>query len=99
MLYFVDIFCAVFKLLHFVISLFFFTWKFQQHVRRTEWCAVLGKRSDADSVLPNKLTVLKISRPDGDKIDEETKAYVEMVLQIKKPETFGVGFAPQPLVF
>jgi len=50
-------------------------------------------------VLPNKLTVLKISRPDGDKIDEETKAYVEMVLQIKKPETFGVGFAPQPLVF
>jgi len=51
----------------------------QQHVRRTEWRAVLGDRNDADCVLLKILTIPKISRPDRDKIDEETKTYVKLV--------------------
>jgi len=43
----------------------------QQHVRRTEWRAVLGDKKDADFVLPKKLTIPKTSRPDSTKIDEK----------------------------
>jgi len=50
-----------------------------QHVRRTEWNAVLGEKDDSDFVLPKKLSMPKASRPDSAKIDQETKTYVEMV--------------------
>ena len=51
----------------------------QQHVRRTEWSAVLGEKIDGDFVLPKKLKISKFSRPESGKNDEETKTYVEMV--------------------
>jgi len=47
-----------------------------QHVRRTEWRAVLGDKNDTDFVLPKKLSIPKTSRPDSAKNDEETKTYV-----------------------
>jgi len=51
----------------------------QQHVRHTEWCAVLGDKNDTDFVLPNKLSIPKTSILDSGKIDEDIKTYVEMV--------------------
>ena len=53
--------------------------KIQQHVRRTEWSAVLGEKNDGDFVLPKKFKIPKFSRPESGKIDEETKTYLEMV--------------------
>jgi len=50
-----------------------------QHVRRTEWNAVLGQKDDTNFVLPKKLSIPKTSRPDSAKIDQETKTYVEIV--------------------
>ena len=40
---------------------------------------MLGKKNDGDFVLPKKLKIPKLSRPESGKIDEQTETYAEMV--------------------
>jgi len=51
-----------------------------QHIRREEWRTLLGDESEMSNPLPKKLKIPKISRPNREKLDEKTNAYVDMVL-------------------
>ena len=53
----------------------------QSHIRRLEWCNILGNNPDATEKpkIPEKLKVPKFSRPNSADLDDKTIAYRECV--------------------
>jgi len=51
-----------------------------QNIRREEWRALLGDESEMSNPLPKKLKIPKNSSPNRKQLDENTNAYVDMVL-------------------
>ena len=61
---------------------------------------MLGEKNVGDFVLPKKLKIPKVSRPESGKIDEETKTYVEMVCtKLRNVKPFGVESVPNEKQF
>ena len=53
-----------------------------KHLRRVEWHNVLGDHNtDKMEKLPKKLMLPSFSRPSREQLDDEVKAYSEMILK------------------
>ena len=51
-----------------------------QHIRREEWRALLGDKTESNNPLPKKFKIPKNWRPNREQLDEKTNTYVDMVL-------------------
>jgi len=51
-----------------------------QHIRKEEWRALLGDKTESSNPLPKKFKIPKNSRSNREQLDEKTNTYVDMVL-------------------